>query len=133
MIDSNKPSILTRRRQTCQSWHIKVIFSFHGSAWTAMSKLWKNIPFIFTLRILWKYCQYQDHYNYDFVFQIFFSGFKTAFDVERYLFWVLSTWENVRDSFEEIWPRLDRLCQIWHIRRLGPMLFRAPERWFKNF
>ena len=50
--------ILTLRRPTCQSWHIKVFFSSHGSAWTAMSKRWKNIPFIKTLRILWKYCQY---------------------------------------------------------------------------
>ena len=23
--------------------------------------------------------------------------------------------ENVRENFEEIWPRLDRLCQIWYI------------------
>ena len=32
-----------------------------------------------------------------------------------------------RENFEEIRPRLDRLCQIWHIGCLGPMLFRAPE------
>ena len=31
------------------------------------------------------------------------------------------------ENFEKIWPRLDRLCQIWHIGRLGPMLFRALE------
>ena len=37
---------LTLRRPTCKSWHIKVSFSSHGSAWTAMSKLWKNIFFI---------------------------------------------------------------------------------------
>ena len=49
---------LTLRRPTCQSWHIKVIFNSHGSAWTAISKRWKNIPFIFTVRILWKDCQY---------------------------------------------------------------------------
>ena len=28
---------LTLRRPTCQSWHIKVFFSSHGSAWTATS------------------------------------------------------------------------------------------------
>ena len=32
----------------------------------------------------------------------FFSVLKTAFDVDRYLFWVLSTCENVRENFEEI-------------------------------
>ena len=57
----------------------------------------------------------------------FFSGLETAFHEDRYVFGVLSTCENVRENFEEILPRLDRLCQIWHIGRLGPMLFRAPE------
>ena len=37
---------LTLRRPTCQSWHIKVFFSSHGSASTAMSKRWKNVSFI---------------------------------------------------------------------------------------
>ena len=40
---------------------------------------------------------------------------------------IYSACENVRENFEEIWPRLDRLGQIWYIGRLGPMLFRAPE------
>ena len=45
---------LTVRRPTCQSWHIQVFFSSHGSARTALSKRWKNIRFILTVRILWK-------------------------------------------------------------------------------
>ena len=32
----------------------------------------------------------------------FLSGFKTALDVNRYLFGILSTCENVRENFEEI-------------------------------
>ena len=41
-----KKLLLTLSRPTCQSWHFKVFFSFHGSAWATMSKRWKNIPFI---------------------------------------------------------------------------------------
>ena len=37
-----------------------------------------------------------------------FSGLKTAFDVDRYLFGVLSTCEDVRENFEPFWQRLDR-------------------------
>ena len=49
--------ISTLRRPPCQSWHIKAFFSSNGSASTAMSKRWKNIPFIWTVRILWNYCK----------------------------------------------------------------------------
>ena len=59
---------------------------------------WKNIPFILTFRILWKYCQYY-RMNVE-----CFSGLKTAFDVDRYQFGVLSFCENVRENLEEIWP-----------------------------
>ena len=59
---------------------------------------------------------------FQFVFRV-----NTAFDIDRYLFGVLSTCEDVRENFQEIWPKLDRLCQIWHIGRFGLMLFRAPE------
>ena len=45
---------LTLRRPTCQSWHMKIFFSSHGSAWTAMSKQWK-ISSSFIVRILYKY------------------------------------------------------------------------------
>ena len=41
---------LTVRRPTCQSWHIQVFFSSHGSAWAAMWIGWKNIPFVQTVR-----------------------------------------------------------------------------------
>ena len=34
----------TLRRPTCQSWHIKVSLSPHGSAWTARWKRWKISP-----------------------------------------------------------------------------------------
>ena len=37
---------------------------------------------------------------------------KKAFDVDRYLIWVLSICESVREKFEEILPRLDRLCDV---------------------
>ena len=40
--------ILTLRRPMCQSWHMKVFFSSHGAAWTAMSKQWKIIHNNFT-------------------------------------------------------------------------------------
>ena len=50
-----------------------------------------------------------------------------SFKPYGYLFGVLSTCENVCENFEEIWPRLERLGQIWHIGRLGSMLFRAHE------
>ena len=56
------------------------------------------------------------------IFKIF-SGLETAFDVDRNWFGVLSTCGNVPENFEEIWPRLDRLCQIWRIGRLGLCCF----------
>ena len=51
-------NMLNSQASTCQSWQIKVFFSSHGSAWTATSKWWKNIPFVWTLQILWRYYQY---------------------------------------------------------------------------
>ena len=47
--------ILTLRRPTCQNWHTKVSYSSHGSAWTAMSKRWKSMRFILTVRYLIKF------------------------------------------------------------------------------
>ena len=54
------------------------------------------------------------------------STSSNFFTVSKQL-WGFSTCENVHENFKEIWPRLDRLWQIWHIGCLGPMLFRAPE------
>ena len=44
-----------------------------------------------------------DFFNKNQIFQIF-SVLKTAFCKDRYLFGILSTCENGRENFEEIWP-----------------------------
>ena len=136
-------SKLTLRRPTCQSWHIKVFFSSHGSAWTAMSKVLtqngekyslnlNRADFMKILSVLQDNCG--SHNNIMKFFRkiiLFIISLLKNFNFFmvknsfwcRYLFGVLSTCENLRENFEEILPRLDRLCQIWRIGRLGPMLF----------
>ena len=43
---------LTHRRPMCHSWHIEMLFSFHGSTWTSSSNRWRILPLLKHERII---------------------------------------------------------------------------------